>query len=285
MKTFGKSGCKLVVVATPIGNLNDMAPRAREALATADVIAAEDTRRTGQLLTLLGIGDKRLVSCFKDNEQARVEDFEGLWKQGKTVALVSDSGSPAISDPGARVVRAARELGVPVDVLPGPCAAILAVAGSGLNVVHGGAFVMHGFLPRKAGERAKVLARLARYPEALVFYESPNRIVEALEEMEGVFGNRQAWLARELTKMHEEWLGATLAEVRDALAGRETVKGEITLVVAGVGDEVAVGEVSDADIKERLAAGEGTRVVADWVADITGTSRREAYARVCGLKG
>lgn len=279
-----KSTGKLVVVGTPIGNLDDMAPRAREALAQADVVAAEDTRRTGQLLTLLGIGSKKLVSCFKDNEQARVEDFAGFWKQGQTVALVSDSGSPAISDPGARIVRAAREAGVAVEVLPGPCAAILAVAGSGLNVANGGAFVMHGFLPRKAGERGKVLARLARYPEALVFYESPNRIVETLEEMEGVFGNRQAWVARELSKMHEEWVGSDLGGIRSVLAGREAVKGEITLVVAGASEEAAVGEVEDGEIVARLAAGEGTRGVADWVSAVTGTSRREAYARVCALK-
>lgn len=280
MKQLGK----LVVVATPIGNLDDMAPRAREALEGADIIAAEDTRRTGQLLTLLGVGSKRLVSCFKDNEQARLEDFAGFWKAGQTVALVSDSGSPAISDPGARVVAAAREMGVAVEVLPGPCAAILAVAGSGLNVLHGGAFVMQGFLPRKAGERVKLLARLAKYPEALVFYESPNRIVETLEEMEGVFGNRAAWMARELTKMHEEWLGSDLGAIRAVLETREAVKGEITLVVAGAGESEAAGEVSDEEIRERLAAGEGTRAVADWVAEVTGTNRREAYARVCGLK-
>lgn len=279
-----KNTGKLVVVATPIGNLADMPPRALEALQNADVVAAEDTRRTGQLLTLLGVGQKRLVSCFKDNEQARLEDFAGLWKAGQTVALVSDSGTPAISDPGARVVRAAREAGVPVDVMPGPCAATMAVAGSGLNMGQGGAFLMQGFLPRKAGERAKLLARLARYPEVLVFYESPNRIVETLEEMKSVFGNRKAWLARELTKMHEEWIGSDVEGIRAALADREAVKGEITLVVAGADEAAVAGKVGDDDIKARLAAGESTKDVAAWVAEMTGEPKREAYARVCGLK-
>ena len=279
MRTPGK----LLLVATPIGNLGDITPRAREALETAHLIAAEDTRRTGGLLQHLGLKGGKVVSYYKDTETARLPELLNALAEGQTVALVSDSGLPCVSDPGARLVAAAREGGFAVEVLPGPCAAALAVAGSGFE----GPFLFHGFPPRKDGERATLFTRLADYPETLVFYESPNRIADTVASLLSTLGNRPAWLARELTKLHEEWLGPDLSTLSATLATRGEVKGECTLVVAGntPDDEPDESLVSDAEIAARLSSGEGTRQLADWLAGETGVSRRDAYQRVLRLAG
>ncbi|MCP5405811.1 MAG: 16S rRNA (cytidine(1402)-2'-O)-methyltransferase [Pseudomonadaceae bacterium] len=269
----------LTLLATPIGNLGDMSPRMREALEQATLLACEDTRRTGQLLQRLGIKPPKLVSYHKDNEAARTAELVPLMVKGQSVTLISDSGLPAISDPGARLVAAARAAGVSVGVIPGPSAVAMAVAGSGLE----GPFLFHGFLPRKAGERKSLLARLAGYPETLVFYESPNRVAGTVAELAGALGNRFAVLARELTKLHEEWLAAPLEELAETLVNRD-IKGECVLVVAGNSGEGERAEVADAAIVARLAAVGHAKEVAAWLAAETGISKREAYQRVLALQ-
>ncbi|HEX2859541.1 MAG TPA: 16S rRNA (cytidine(1402)-2'-O)-methyltransferase [Alphaproteobacteria bacterium] len=219
----------LKVVGTPIGNLGDVSPRVREALEAADVIAAEDTRRIGNLLASLGIGKKRLLSYFKDNEKGRVPQLVREMAEGNlTTVLVSDSGMPAVADPGALLVAAARAAGMRVEVIPGPSAVIHAVAGSGLP----GPFVFAGFLPRKGKERREALTRLGTYPESIVVYESPFRVAETAADFAAAWGNRPAWLARELTKLHEEWIGPDLDSIKTTLAARE-VKGECVFIVQG----------------------------------------------------
>jgi 16S rRNA (cytidine1402-2'-O)-methyltransferase len=224
---------KLTLVGTPIGNLGDISPRAREALAGATTLAAEDTRRARNLLAALGLGahknGPRLVSYYKDNERGRVPQLVREMQAGERVTLISDSGLPGIADPGAALVAAARAAGLPVEVIPGPCAAALAVAGSGFA----GPFLFAGFLPRKGKERRALLARLQASPETIVIYESPFRIKATVADLLAAWGNRPATLARELTKLHEEWLGPDLAAITAALAARAGVKGECVLVVAG----------------------------------------------------
>lgn len=268
----------LTIVATPIGNLSDLSPRAAEALGRAGLIACEDTRRTGNLLHKLGIKPPKLVSYYKENETTRITELLKAMQQGEQVLLVSDSGMPAISDPGAKLVAAARNARVTVEVIPGPCAAVMAVAGCGLE----GPFVFAGFLPRKSGEQAKLLARLGGYPETLVFYESPHRIAATVAMLHESLGNRPAWLARELTKFHEEWLGPDLATLASTLALREEVKGECTLVVAGATEAASPSTrpVTDEEIAARLANGDGTKQVAAWLHATAGTPSREAYQRV-----
>jgi 16S rRNA (cytidine1402-2'-O)-methyltransferase len=219
----------LKVIATPIGNLGDISPRAMEALQNADMVACEDTRRTGQLFHLLAIKAPRLVSFHKENERGRLGQIIDALKAGKIVALVSDGGMPGISDPGAGLVAASRAAGIAVEVIPGASAVVVAVAGSGFD----GPFTFFGFLPRKGKERKALLARIAAMEEIAVLYESPFRIQDTVEDMLTACGNRPAWLARELTKMHEEWLGPDLASLQATLAKRGGVKGECVLVIQG----------------------------------------------------
>lgn len=220
----------LQVVGVPIGNLADMAPRAVEALREAEVIVCEDTRRTGQLLQLMAIGKRPLVSNHKDNERRQVEKLVGQLKNGVRMVLVSDSGMPGMSDPGMPLVAGARAAGVRVEVIPGPCAAVVAVAGSGFE----GGFVLAGFPPRKGKERKLWLSRFGGQMETVVAYESPFRVKDLVKDMLLGWGNREGWLARELTKMHEEWLGPDLQMIAEQLALRDGVKGECVLVVRGV---------------------------------------------------
>jgi 16S rRNA (cytidine1402-2'-O)-methyltransferase len=279
---MGKKGV-LVVVGTPLGNLGDMAPRAVEALQAAEVIACEDTRRCGQLLRLLGLKAPKLVSFHKDNERGRLDEVVKLLRGGAQVALASDGGMPGISDPGAVLVAAARAAGVAVEIVPGPTAITTAVAGSGFE----GGFVFGGFVERKAGAKKAQLQALAALPLTLVFYESPQRVAATVADFTALLGNRRAWLARELTKLHEEWIGPDLQAIGAELARRGDVKGECVLVVeghSGAADEGAVS-VDDEDIAARLEAGDSVKDVAAWVAEVEGVSKKEAYARVQGLKG
>lgn len=271
----------LRVVGVPIGNLGDVSARASAALGGADIIACEDTRRTGQLLQLLGIKAPRLVSCHKDNEQARAEELVASLRAGQQVALVSDSGMPGISDPGARLVAAVRAAGLKVEVLPGPNAAAVAVAGSGIE----GPFVFLGFLPRGGKGRRDLLARVGRYPETVVLYEAPGRVAATAADLLEAWGNRPAWLARELTKLHEEWVGPDLQNISAALAGRE-LKGECVLVIGGAGENpVEAVVVTDGEILSRLESGEKTKAVAAWLASVAGLSQRAAYQRVLQVAG
>ncbi len=222
---------RLLVVATPIGNLGDLSPRAREALAAADLVAAEDTRRTGNLLRALGIEGPPLVSCHRFNEAARVGGVLSRLREGRTVALVTDGGTPAISDPGWRLVAAAHREGIPVSPIPGPAAAVAALSAAGLP---GDRFRFAGFLPSRSPARRRFLADLAGEPDTLVFHESPHRLAASLADLADVLGEeREAVLCRELTKLHEEVRRDTLGRLASVTAGRDRVRGEVVLVVAG----------------------------------------------------
>jgi 16S rRNA (cytidine1402-2'-O)-methyltransferase len=218
---------RLYLVATPIGNLQDITHRAVRILREADLIACEDTRHTRKLLDHYSLS-KALISYHEHNEAARAEELVGKMLAGASVALVSDAGMPLVSDPGYRVVAAAIRVGIPVIPVPGPAAMVAALAASGLAT---DSFYFGGFLPAKPGQRVGVLESLRDHLHTLVFYEAPHRIVEALADVEKVLGPRQVVVARELTKVHEEFLRGTVAEVRAVLEARPAVKGEITLLI------------------------------------------------------
>ena len=271
---------RLDVIATPIGNLGDLSPRARDALASADVIAAEDTRRTQQLLNALGLS-RPLMSLHTHNEHASSAILLKRLLGGDVVALVSDAGTPLLSDPGAQLVQRAVASGVAVHCLPGPSAitAALAVAG-----VAADRFCFEGFLPARASARRDRILMLAREPRSLVFFEAPHRIVEALEDLAAGFGQeRNAAITRELTKIHETVyrgsLGALLSRAR---AESDIARGEITIVVAG--HTSLVGEDSEAtqallQRSLRVLLGElpPSRAAA-LAAQIAGVKRSDAYS-------
>ena len=222
----------LFVVATPLGNLEDLTLRAARVLREAALVACEDTRRTATLLREHAITTPT-TSYFEHNERWKGERILALVREGRDVALVSDAGTPGISDPGYRLVRDARAEGLPVVPVPGPSAAIAALSVSGLPSDR---FLFVGFLPPREGARRRCLEELAGERATLVFYESPLRVIAALAEMEAVLGNREAFLCREATKLHEEYVRAPLSSLRARLAAREAVKGEIVLVVSGASD-------------------------------------------------
>ena len=217
----------LHIVATPIGNLEDITYRAVRILGEVDIIACEDTRQTRKLLERYGIS-KPLVSYHEHNEAARSEELLGDLLAGKSIALVSDAGTPLIADPGYRLVERAREQGVAVSPIPGPSALLAALSASGLPT---DSFHFSGFLPYKKGRRRRLLEQLKSLASTLVFYETPHRILETLEDVAEVLGPRQVVLAREITKLHEEFLRGTAAELRDALRTRPSIKGEFTLMI------------------------------------------------------
>jgi 16S rRNA (cytidine1402-2'-O)-methyltransferase len=227
----------LYLVGTPIGNLEDMTDRARRILAETDLVAAEDTRRTGRLLASLGI-TARMVSFFEGNEERRVPELVAALQEGKDVAVVSDAGMPGVSDPGYRMVAACVEAGIPVDVAPGPSAAVAALAISGLPTDR---FVFEGFLPRAGRSRANRLAALAAEPRTVVLFESPRRVAKTLADLLAS-GDRRVAVVRELTKLHQEVIRGSLSEVHSQVSGRE-LKGEVVLVVEGAKPET----VSSAD--------------------------------------
>lgn len=217
----------LYVVATPIGNLEDITYRAVRILKEADLIACEDTRQTRKLLDHYGI-EKPLVSYHEHNESARAQELVAKLSAGTTIAQVSDAGMPGISDPGYRIVKLALEQGIPVVPVPGPSAVIAALAASGLPT---DAFEFRGFLPAKAGQRRTALEELILLQHTIIFYEAPHRIRETLEDIVRILGRERAIvIARELTKIHEEFIRGTAQEVLGAVQGRE-IKGEITLLI------------------------------------------------------
>jgi 16S rRNA (cytidine1402-2'-O)-methyltransferase len=263
-----------VLVATPIGNLGDLSPRASEELAAADLVACEDTRRTGRLLQHAGISGSELLRLDEHTEErstAVVVDRIGC---GETVALVSDAGTPGISDPGERVVRRVVEAGHPVVVVPGPSASVAAVSASGLATHR---WCMEGFLPRKGSARSDRLAELAVEERTMVLFESPNRLATTLRDLSGVLGpDRRAVVAREMTKLHEEFVRGTVAELANRFD--EPPKGEVVLVLEGAPPPA---EVDDERIQvvldEAWAGGASTRDAADEAARRLGVSRRRAY--------
>ncbi len=218
----------LYLVATPIGNLEDITLRALRVLRSADRIACEDTRQTQKLLNHFNIHTPT-VSYHLHNENFRTEELLAQLQQGARIAIVSDAGTPGIADPGGQIAAAAIAAGIPVFPVPGANAAISALIASGLST---GTFTFHGFLPPKAGQRRSFLESLSRERSTHIFYEAPHRILDTLADLEAVFGPAQpAVIARELTKLHEEFLRAPIAELRTQLASRATVRGEIVLLL------------------------------------------------------
>lgn len=235
----------LYVVATPIGNLEDITLRAIKTLNGVDLIAAEDTRHTARLLSHYRIRTP-MISCHEHNEHQRAAELIDKIRSGAAVALVSDAGTPSISDPGYRLVRAAVDQGLPVFPIPGASAAVTGLCASGLAT---DAFVFLGFVPKKKGKRMDLLLSLVAEPRTLVFYESPRRIVAFLDEIRSVMGDRSAVLAREMTKLHEEFIRDSLSEIRTSLTNRPEIKGECTLLVDGA---AATESISDVDLAEAL---------------------------------
>ena len=272
----------LFLVGTPIGNLGDLAPRAAETLAAVDLIAAEDTRRTGRLLAHLELVDRPLVSFFEGNERERTEDLLRRLRDGVTVALVTDGGMPTISDPGFRLVRACGAEGIDVRVVPGPSAAIAALAISGLPTDR---FVFEGFLPRKAGDRRRRLEGLASDPRTIVFFESPKRLKAMLSETLDVLGDRPVAVARELTKVHEEVVRGTLSGTL-ARIDEITLKGEVVVVVGGSEDEEPADEDALIERARALVAnGMRSREAARAVTERPGVSVNAIYRRLIADEG
>jgi len=218
---------KLLVVSTPIGNLDDLTPRARAAFESADLVACEDTRHTGLLLHHLGI-KKPLVSLHEHNERQRLPRLLADLEEGKTVALASDAGTPLLSDPGFLLVREAAARGIRIEPLPGPSAVLAALVASGLPPYP---FAFAGFPPPKSGKRRTFFRTWAAFPHTLIFYESPHRLLASLDDALAEMGDRPAAIARELTKLHEEVLRGPLSGLREELAKRASLKGEIVVVL------------------------------------------------------
>ena len=282
----------LFVVATPIGHLGDLSPRAVDTLRRCGLIACEDTRVTRALLHRHAISSP-VVSCHKHNEHARTARILAALEGGLDVALVSDGGTPGLSDPGAAVVRAARSAGVTIAPIPGPSAVTALWSVSGFV---SGPFTVIGFLPHRKGERRRMLASLRAEPRPLVFFESPHRIIETLADMREVLGDREACLGREMTKIHEEYLSGPLSALHGSLVTR-SIRGEFTLLVAaesaltrapdgptGRGDQAATAA---SDAGRLLDPGQALAVAADQVLHLMseGVERRDALHRVTRSTG
>ncbi|MGA2432352.1 MAG: 16S rRNA (cytidine(1402)-2'-O)-methyltransferase [Acidimicrobiales bacterium] len=271
----GEGPGRLVVVATPLGNLGDISRRALELLENADVIYCEDTRHSNKLFSAHGISVRsRLQSLHEHNEASQCEAVVARVRAGQTVVLISDAGTPGISDPGSRVVAAVAGAGLVVTTAPGPSAVVAALSVSGLATER---FVMEGFVARKLGEREQRYAQWASEPRTIVFYESPQRLVRTLGELAEHFPARRAVVAREMTKLHEEIVRGTLEELFRAFSSREVV-GEIVVVLEGA---VLAPDVDEATLRgalaDQLASGASVRDAVSSVSDELGSSRREAY--------
>jgi 16S rRNA (cytidine1402-2'-O)-methyltransferase len=269
-----KKGC-LYVVATPIGNLGDLSPRARDVLAQVDLICAEDTRHTRQLLNAVGL-EKSLLALHEHNESERVAQILAQLRSGKSLALVSDAGTPLISDPGYRLVRELRAAGVVISPIPGPCAAIAALSVAGIASDR---FSFEGFLPHKSSARRERLQGLAGEPRTLVFYESSHRIEECLADMRSAFGDgREAVLAREITKLFETVLDGTLATIAAMVAADPNQrKGEFVLVIAGAPEDENAALREGRRLYAKLAEVMKPSQAAKIAADLSGASRKDLY--------
>ncbi|MDV0439856.1 16S rRNA (cytidine(1402)-2'-O)-methyltransferase [Xanthomonas sacchari] len=265
----------LHVVATPIGNLADLTPRAQETLRSVAAICAEDTRRSGQLLAHFGI-ERPLLALHEHNEEALSQRIVARLLEGQSLALVSDAGTPLVSDPGYRLVRAARAAGVRVSPVPGACAAIAALSVAGLPSDR---FAFEGFLPAKASARRERLVRLASEPRTLVFYEASHRIAESLADCRAAFGDaRPAVLARELTKLFETVLDGTLADLHARVEADDNQrKGEFVLMVQGAGDDADAQLAEGRRVYAKLSEHLPPSTAAKLAAELTGASRKALY--------
>jgi 16S rRNA (cytidine1402-2'-O)-methyltransferase len=274
---------RLAVISTPIGNLGDLSPRAREELASAELVAAEDTRRTGQLLTTLGL-TRPLLSLHEHNESERIGELLARLREGARIALVSDAGTPLLSDPGFELVRRVAQEGMPVVAVPGPSAITAALSIAGLPTER---FSFEGFLPARLAERRARIAELRHESRTLVLFEAPHRIAESLEDLAAGFGAaRRAAVARELTKVFETVYRGTLADLAaQARADSNFSRGEITLVIEGESRKAA--EVTPADRLDEtlnvLLTELAPSKAAALAAKLTGAKRNDAYTRALEL--
>lgn len=280
---------KLFVVGTPIGNLEDITLRALRVLSLVDIIAAEDTRAAQHLLShhqvRSGQAAAKVVSFFSGNEAARTDELITQLSDGKTVAVISEAGMPGISDPGQRLVAAAHEKRIPVEVIPGPSAAVHALIASGLPSDR---FLFVGFPPRSEGQKLQLFGSLRHEPGSLIFYESPERIAQTVHDLaQTLGGSRRAVVARELTKLFEEHRRGTLDELSIQLVAQPP-RGEITLVVEGSGQSAAPLSTAVLDVEQevrrRLAAGETAKDIATALTILTGQPRRKIYQLALHMK-
>ena len=282
LKKTEKNGV-LYVVATPIGNRDDITLRALDILGQVDLIAAEDTRKSGSLLAHYRIKN-RLISFHEHNEKKRTPELVGKLLDGKTVALVSNAGTPLISDPGYRLIEAAIANKIMVTPIPGVTAAIAAMSVSGLPT---NSFSFIGFTPKKKAKRLKFLTELSTEPRPLIFYESPIRILSLLEEIISCMGDRRAVLAREMTKVHEEFVRGTASQILKTIRDRPAPKGECTLLVAGSeASEQIDAEVVKTEIEAALQKGQTSpSEIASAIAKKYGLAKNAAYDLVLKIKG
>lgn len=266
----------LYIVATPIGNLEDITHRALRVLREADLIACEDTRHTRRLLDHYGI-DRPVISYHEHNEAARADDLAERLQAGGSIALVTDGGTPLISDPGYRAVHRAVEAGITVVSIPGPSAIVTALAGSGLPT---DAFYFGGFLPARQGQRRRKLEQAKHLDCTLVFYEAPHRILEFLSDVEEILGARDLVICRELTKIHEEWVRGAAADLIKDFASRPSIKGEITVLVGKKREPHAPERSVEEALEAYLARGLSRMDAIKAVARERGVSKREIYAAV-----
>ena len=271
---------KLVIVGTPIGNLSDFSPRAIEALKAADIILCEDTRHSRKLLTHFGIATPT-ESYHEHNEDDKAPRLIERLENGQTLALISDAGMPVVSDPGYRIVNLAREHGIAIEPVPGPFAGVLALAASGIAPLP---FTFLGFLPHREGQRRDFYRRAAELGHTVVVYESPERVVTSLEDARESFGNAEACVARELTKMHEEIITGTIESLIESLRSRESVKGEITIVLGApkVEARAASREEIAAEFDRLRSAGMRRNDAVKAVAEKFGMRKNEVYAMLIG---
>jgi 16S rRNA (cytidine1402-2'-O)-methyltransferase len=267
---------KLWIVATPIGNLEDLSPRARDVLAKVDLIAAEDTRHSAPLLRHFGIGT-RCVALHEHNERDASGDLVARMQNGASIALISDAGTPLISDPGFRLVRAAREAGLDVSTVPGPCAAIAALSIAGLPSDR---FVFEGFLPPKSSARRSHFESLRGETRTLIFYESSHRILDTLRDAASVFGERRAAIARELTKLYETVLDGTLPALCERVAAdTDQQRGEFVVLIAGSSDDADAARLIEGKrvfelLRDELPPGRAAKLASE----ISGAPRNALYA-------
>ena len=267
---------KLYLVATPIGNMDDMSIRMVNTLKEVDFIAAEDTRNTGLLLKHFGITTKQ-ISFHEHNAKEKIPDLIRLLKSGQDIAQVSDAGLPSISDPGHDLVKAAIDEEIAVVTVPGPSAGISALIASGLAPQP---HIFYGFLPRKAGQQKEFFSNKKAYPETQIFYESPHRVKATLENMLSIYGDRSVVLVRELTKIYEEYQRGLISELLEAI-GDEPLKGECLLIVEGASEEVVEQSEADllAEVDLLVAAGAKKNQAIKEVAKKYGWNKSELYAR------
>lgn len=281
----GDRGGQLALIATPIGNLGDITSRAIDALASADRLLAEDTRRARALLNHLGIAGKPVDRLDAHTERQRLGRWIERLQAGERLALVTDAGTPLVADPGAELVRAAAAAGVSVTPIPGPSAVMAALAASGLVT---GPFWFVGFLPRSGAGRRRAMARIGATEEAVVLFESPRRVSKMLAELAAQMPDREAVLAREMTKIHEEFIRGTVAQVAAALCP-EACRGEMTLVLGPASAPVERAVADDGELDRLLAAlvadGLRPKEAAKVVARQTGLAVRDLYQRIAGGRG